>query len=85
MKTTLKEMVNRINEQSKKDNINSTISIFVTTAVGGRSTINFDTDSLEYDLYDDCTVSDLNMNLLGEKDYLYIIIIDLDRQYEGGD
>lgn len=83
---TLEELVNRINERNKKDNINSKISVFVTMVdTDKRSTVNFDTDSVEYEIYKDCTVSDLSMIMLGEKDYLDIIVIDLDKQFGGGE
>lgn len=90
MKTTLKKLVERINEQGEKDNIDTIISVFITSNKydDGRKTISIDPNSKDFADriamigFEDCTVSDLSLHVLSEKEYLYIIIVDLDMQYK---
>jgi hypothetical protein len=87
---TLKEM---IKESKRLDNIsgkNTKISVYITT-IGNdskRHTVIVDPDSNKFSdttamiAFEDCTVSEFNSHKLSDKDYLLIIIVDLDKHYE---
>jgi hypothetical protein len=87
---TLKEMINESNRLDKISGKNTKISVYF-TSVGNdskRHTIIVDPESETFFnttamiAFEDCTVSEFKSHKLSDKDYLLIIIVDLDKHYE---
>jgi hypothetical protein len=87
---TLKELINESKRLDNSYGYNTKISVYI-TSVGNdskRHTIIVDPESNKFSdttamiAFEDCTVSEFNSHKLSDKDYLLIIIVDLDKHYE---
>ena len=87
---TLKEMINESKRLDDSYGYNTKISVYI-TSVGNdskRHTVIVDPESNKFFdttamiAFEDCTVSNFQSFKLRDKDYLLIIIVDLDKHYE---
>lgn len=87
---TLKDLINETKGFDNNYGYNTKISVYI-TAIGNdskRHTVIVDPDSDKFFgrtamiVFEDCTVSEFKTHHLGGKDYLLIIIVDLDKHYE---
>lgn len=88
-KMTLKELINETKSFDENYGFNTDISVYI-TAIGNdnkRHTVMVNpdsdilTDKLAMISYENCTVSDKTCRCISGKDYLMIIIVDLDEHY----
>jgi hypothetical protein len=87
---TLKELISETKKLDDNYGFNTKISVYI-TSVGNdskRHTIIVDPESETFFnttamiAFEDCTVSEFKSHQLSDKDYLLIIIVDLDKHYE---
>ena len=87
---TLKELISETKKFNTNYGYNTKISVYI-TSVGNdskRHTVIVDPDSDKFFdtttmiSFEDCTVSEFKSHKLSDKDYLLIIIVDIDKHYE---
>lgn len=87
---TLKELISETKRCDDSYGCHTKISVYI-TSIGNdnkRYTVIVDPDSNRFMdttamiAFEDCTVSEFKSHKLSDKDYLLIIIVDLDKHYE---